>query len=98
MFIELNKILKRSVRSSGLERSITAAQVVEKANELLDEWYGKDTTQQHARAISYKAQKLAIATLHSGLREELMNRQEEFVSAVNQKMEQNIVARLQLRI
>ncbi len=79
-------MLPKRLRQNGLERPVQAAVAVDIANDVLNEWFGPETTAKSAQAVSLKQRRLCIASLDASLRHELKFREQELLEAVNKRV------------
>ncbi len=97
-FQTMKNLLPQRLRQNGLAQPVRVAQAIETANQVLDEWFGAQTTELRAKAVSIKFKQLSIASLDAALRQELKLRERELVSAINSKIGDMAVERLRLLI
>ena len=93
-FSTLGSLLPRRLRQNGLERPVQAAAAVEIANQILNEWFGADTSSTIAQAVSIKQRQICIASLDASMRHELKLREEELIAQINQRTGNPCVDRL----
>ncbi|HEX9664490.1 MAG TPA: DUF721 domain-containing protein [Patescibacteria group bacterium] len=91
--LHINKILKNSIKKSGLEPQIEASLVLEEAGQILYAIFGDKIVNQ-ARPLYVKNKILTIAVLSSIVSQELKLRESEIIDKINKKFEKNLVARL----
>lgn len=93
-FSTLGSLLPQRLRQNGLERPVQAAAAVHIANQILDEWFGSDTTTTIAQAVSVKQRQICIASLDASMRHELKLREEELIEQINRRSGKLCVERL----
>lgn len=94
----MKALLPQRLRQQGIERPIMAAQALDVANGVLNDWFGAETTALRAQAVSIKFKQLCIASLDAALRQELKLRERDLVLAVNQRLGATAVEGLKLII
>lgn len=97
-FKPLSTLLTGRLRQNGIAQGVQAAQIIETANEALNQMFGPETTQTIAQAVSYKMRRLYVATLHASFRQELKFRQQEFLSIISGKMGEGLIQEIQFVI
>lgn len=97
-FKQIGKLLPRQLRQAGIERGVRAAQVLMEANEVLDEIFGPGTAANAARAAVYECKTLKIATTDASLKNAIIFRRQEIINAVNKRIKEDCVQRLQVVI
>ena len=97
-FKSLGKLLPRHLKQAGIHRDVQASRIVTIANEILDEWFGKDTTSYNAKAVSIKYKKLSIASANASLRQELHFKKDDLRKEVNKRVGENIVEEIKIVI
>lgn len=90
-FQTMKSLLPQRLRQTGLERAVQAAQVIEAANRVLDTWFGRQTSERTAQAVSLRSRQLSVASLDAGIRHELRLREPDFIKAVNNTIGQPCV-------
>ena len=91
----LQKILTSRFKKKPLAKQIMAGMVVEFANGLMKEYWGKKG-HELVRVISLKSQILKIETANSIIAQELNFKKNSIIEAINQKFGSQIVKKLKI--
>lgn len=94
--IQLNKLLHGALRRAGIEREVTAAQMVDGVNEALTEVFG-DGILAHMRCVSVSRDTMSLVCAHATLAHEARLRRADIVAALARRVPTSGVERLAVR-
>jgi predicted nucleic acid-binding Zn ribbon protein len=93
----IGNILKRHNVGGALARGVSAAETVEKANDLLREWFGA-SIQEYAEAAYVKQKILTIVCRGSSTSQEIRLRERQLIQELERALGNRAVERVKYRI
>jgi len=95
---DIQSLLKHRLKQNGIERPVLTAQVLDKANQTIEEVFGEGSTENCARAISLKYGVLRIGCMAAVYQQEINLRQSAIIRMINSHFDKDWVKRIQLII
>ncbi|MSU75287.1 MAG: DUF721 domain-containing protein [Candidatus Magasanikbacteria bacterium] len=93
----IGNILRRHNVGTALAKGVSAAETVEKANDILKQWFGS-SIQQYAEAAYVKQKILTIVCRGSSTSQEIRLRERQLMKELEQSFGKRVVEKIQYRV
>ena len=97
MFVPLKNILQSNARQAGISQQISAAQAIEKFNQILAEVFGPSIARK-ARAMYVRGKILTVGCLSSVLTQEIYLKRNKIIKELNRRLGGEVITDLKFKM
>ena len=96
-FVNIGKLVKKSVKDSGIQDNINVIEVLESFDKVMTDLFGEDILKK-IKALEIKDGVLDIACLSSVLAERLKKQERRIIHKLNQPYKEKVVEKLKFSV